>query len=88
MKKTEKTFWNKEIETMSGEAMRELQTARLKKQLRYNFSKSLFYREKFGEAGLHPDDIKCLEDLQNLPLTTKDDLRRIQQGSIATLGHP
>ena len=34
------------------------------------------YRRKFDQAGVSPQDIRSLEDLQKLPFTTADDLRR------------
>jgi phenylacetate-CoA ligase len=34
-----------------------------------------FYRRKFDEAGVTPDDVRTLEDLRRLPFTTKQDLR-------------
>jgi len=34
-----------------------------------------FYRERLGRAGLEPQDISSLEDLQRLPLTTAEDLK-------------
>ncbi len=34
-----------------------------------------FYRERFEEAGVTPDDIKEAKDLAKLPLLTKDELR-------------
>ena len=36
---------------------------------------SPFYRRSFDAAGVHPDDIKSLDDLAKLPFTTKIDLR-------------
>lgn len=33
------------------------------------------YRKKFEAAGVHPDDIRSLDDLRRLPFTTADDLR-------------
>ena len=33
------------------------------------------YRQKFEAAGVHPDDIRSLDDLRRLPFTTADDLR-------------
>ncbi len=33
------------------------------------------YTRKFDEAGVHPDDIRSLDDVAKLPFTTKDDLR-------------
>lgn len=35
-----------------------------------------FYRRKLDEAGVHPDDIKTLDDIRHLPFTQADDLRR------------
>lgn len=34
-----------------------------------------FYRNKFQEKGLMPEDVRSLDDLQQLPFTTKVDLR-------------
>jgi len=36
---------------------------------------SAFYRRKLEQAGVTPDDIRSLADLQRLPFTTADDLR-------------
>jgi phenylacetate-CoA ligase len=36
---------------------------------------SEFYRERFKELGITPDDIRTLDDVKKLPFTTKDDLR-------------
>ena len=33
------------------------------------------YRERMDAAGVKPEDIKTLKDLEKLPFTTKDDLR-------------
>ena len=34
-----------------------------------------FYRRAFDEAGVHPDDLKSLDDLARFPFTMKSDLR-------------
>ena len=34
-----------------------------------------FYRKRFEEAGIKPEDIKSLDDLRKIPFTTKQDLR-------------
>jgi len=80
--------WNAKIETMAKNEMANLQLARLKKQLQYNYKNSFFYRKKFGEAGIKPEEIRSINDLQEIPLTTKDDLRKIQEESIEKFGHP
>ena len=36
---------------------------------------SPFYKRRFEEAGLRPEDIRSLDDLQKIPFTTKQDLR-------------
>jgi phenylacetate-CoA ligase len=82
-------FWNEDVETLSPQEMEALQWKRLKKQLRYNFDHSIYYREeKFQKAGLTPDDIQTFEDFQKIPLLTKDEHRQIQADSILQFGHP
>lgn len=81
-------FWNEKIEAMSEEELRDLQWKRLKKQLKYDYENSIYYREKFRKIGLTPRDIRSFEDFQQLPLMTKDEHRRIQQESIERFGHP
>ena len=81
-------FWNPEIETKDRKEMRTLQMTKLKRQLRYNYRRSLFYRSKFEEAGLVPDDVQSLDDFRRIALTTKDDLRTTQEESIEKFGHP
>ena len=43
--------------------------------MRHAYENVPLYREKFDAAGVHPDDIKTLTDVQKLPFTTKEDLR-------------
>ncbi len=38
-------------------------------------AKSPWYRDRFDEKGVSPDDISSLDDVKRLPLTNKDDLR-------------
>ncbi|RLF08989.1 MAG: phenylacetate--CoA ligase family protein, partial [Thermoprotei archaeon] len=73
---SEPKYWEPSIETMSLEEMRKLQLTRLKAQLKYVYERSPFYRKKFDEAGVKPDDLKTLEDLKKFPFTTKMDLRQ------------
>ena len=66
---------NPAIECMSREEMRKLQTERLKKTVKTCYEKVPFYRKKFDEMGLKPEDIQSLDDITKLPFTTKYDLR-------------
>jgi len=51
------------------------QLARLQWTVRHAYEGSSFYRARLDEAGIGPDDIHDLTDLQRLPLTTGEDLR-------------
>ncbi|MDR2090127.1 MAG: phenylacetate--CoA ligase [Clostridiales bacterium] len=68
-------IYNKLAETMTRREMRELQTDRLKKTVRYAYNNSPFYRAKFDAAGVKPSDVKTLKDIEKIPFTVKSDLR-------------
>lgn len=63
------------IEKASIDELRHLQIQRLKHTLQHVYQHSSVYKQKFDEAGVHPDDFKSLEDLAKFPFTTKQDLR-------------
>jgi phenylacetate-CoA ligase len=52
-----------------------LQLKRLQATLRHAYGNNPNYRRKFDAAGVHPDDLRSLDDLQLFPFTTKEDLR-------------
>ena len=68
-------IWNKEMECMSREEMKKLQSERLVKLVRYVYDNVEFYRKRMDEHGVKPEDIKGIDDITKLPYTTKDDLR-------------
>ncbi|MEA1924767.1 MAG: phenylacetate--CoA ligase [Candidatus Altiarchaeota archaeon] len=68
-------YWNKKAETLKPDKLIELQGKRLKQITKYVYRNSGFYREKFRELGLKPDDVRGVDDLGRLPLTKKTDLR-------------
>jgi phenylacetate-CoA ligase len=47
----------------------------LKRIVKYVHDRSAFYRGRFDEHGLQPSDIGSVDQIQELPFTTKDDLR-------------
>jgi phenylacetate-CoA ligase len=67
-------FFNPELETLNREQIEELQIERLKNTIQHCLH-SAFYKQRFKEAGLEPEDIKTLDDLRKIPFTTKQDLR-------------
>lgn len=62
-------------ETLSRDEFRGLQLERLQNTVQRVYDNVAFYRERFQEMGISPEDIKSLEDLQKLPFTVKDDFR-------------
>jgi phenylacetate-CoA ligase len=63
------------IEKASLDELRALQLQRLKWSLQHAYDNVPHYRKKFDAAGVHPADLKALEDLKRFPFTTKADLR-------------
>lgn len=68
-------MWNPEIETMPRPELEKIQNANLRKTVARAYQNIPFYRKKFDEAGIKPEDIKSVRDLIKLPFTTKQDLR-------------
>ncbi len=68
-------IWDRKVETLQREEMRDLQFRRLKKAVQHAWENSTLYREKFEALGLKPKHIQSLEDLRLIPFTVKDDLR-------------
>ncbi|PKN35374.1 MAG: phenylacetate--CoA ligase [Deltaproteobacteria bacterium HGW-Deltaproteobacteria-19] len=67
-------YWEKELETMNREQLATLQLERLQETTR-RAVQSYYYGKAFTDAGLHPKDIRTLDDIRRIPFTTKDDLR-------------
>jgi len=67
--------FNSKMETMPRKKIKELQLERLKKTVKLVYENVPFYTKKFKELKITPNDIKTLNDVHKLPLTTKDDLR-------------
>lgn len=68
-------IWNPDVETLPRPRLEELQSKRLARLAEYCYKQVPLYRAKFDEAGLSPQDIRSVADLEKLPFTTKDDLR-------------
>jgi phenylacetate-CoA ligase len=64
------------IEKASIDELRALQLARLKSALHTCYERVPHYRREFDAAGVHPSDLKQLDDLARFPFTSKDDLRQ------------
>ncbi|MCQ2374671.1 MAG: phenylacetate--CoA ligase [Salinivirgaceae bacterium] len=67
-------YLHPEFETLDREQIEALQVKRLQDTVRHCMN-SEFYKTKFNELGISPEDIKSTADIRKLPFTTKQDLR-------------
>lgn len=68
-------IWNEEAECMQHDKREELQLKRLQEVVKRAYEDVPYYKKRLDEAGVKPEDIQSLEDIQKLPFTTKEDLR-------------
>lgn len=68
-------MYNQKIEAMPLSELRALQNARLSALVHNVYNNVPFYKSQFDKIGLHPEDIKTIEDLPKIPFTKKSDLR-------------
>ena len=64
------------IEIASIDEIKALQLNRLQWSVNHAYNKVAFYKNKYDEIGIHPSDLKHLEDIKLFPFTTKEDLRQ------------
>ena len=78
-------FWNREIETMSRDALEALQLKGLQKTLRRVWACD-WWRDLLHKRGMSdPQDVKSLDDLRNLPFLTKEDFREAYPLKMSTV---
>lgn len=65
-----------EIETKSTSEIKQYQESRLPKTMQYLSDYSRYYQNLFQENKIDISKIKHLEDLQHIPVTTKDNLQK------------
>lgn len=68
-------MFSPEIEKIDRKELRQMQLERLKHIVRYAYENVPMYRKRFDSIGLKPEHIRTLKDIENIPYTTKDDLR-------------
>jgi len=67
-------IWNL-AESAPREEIEATQLMRLKETARRVYAINPFYKAKFDELGITPEDIRSIDDLRKLPFTKKQDLR-------------
>jgi phenylacetate-CoA ligase len=76
-------YFNEAMETMTRAEIEALQLKRLQATVNHCMQ-SPFYKKRFEEIGLEPEDIKTLADIRKIPFTTKQDLRDTYPFGIAS----
>ena len=61
---------------VNKEKLEEYQNKHLRAVVKHAYTSVPFYHDKFRKAGILPDDIRNMGDLEKLPVTTKDELRK------------
>ena len=73
-------FWSKELETMDPEEREQkVILPKLQSQLKYAYERSPLYNRKWDKAGIKPEDIRSLEDFEQIPFLTKEEIRQDQR---------
>ncbi len=67
-------FWH-DIEGVPWQQVARIQEEKLQKQMEYLWARSPFYQRKLSAAGLRPGQVRSISDLQDIPLTMKQELR-------------
>src|SRR5687768_14344488 len=65
-------YWNPKTETLPREELRALQGVRLRALVERAWRDSPFHRRQLQAAGVAPERVRGLDDLERLPFTTRD----------------
>lgn len=66
------------------EVIRARQLAALQAQLKHAYETVPYYRAAWKQAGVHPEDVKSLADLEAFPILTKADIRRHERALVSS----
>jgi phenylacetate-CoA ligase len=67
-------YWSTRLDTAPFEQLRGIQAEKLRLAVEYAYTCIPFYRRRFKAIGLEPGDIRGLDDLERIPITTKQDM--------------
>lgn len=71
-------YWDERLETQPRQDWDALKLALLQAHLKHAYEHSPYYRQSFEAAGVHPDQVKNLDDIRRFPFITKQVLRERQ----------
>lgn len=66
------------VESLPLERIREIQWERFQNLIRFAYERSAFYRRRWDEAGVRPEDIRTWDDIRHIPIVDKYDFGRDQ----------
>jgi phenylacetate-CoA ligase len=69
-------YWSPGLERAPRERLAEIQARKLRAAVRFASARIPMYRRSFAAVGLEPGDIRSLDDLARIPITTKQDMAR------------
>jgi len=72
-------YYDRGLETLAPADRAAYQAAELQKIVRHAYENAPAIREKFDNSRIQPDDIKSVQDLEQLPITHKHELAALQQ---------
>lgn len=71
------------LQRLTNVELKTFQDKSLRKIVNYAYQVPL-YRDKYKEAGIHPRDIKGIDDIGKLPFITKEDIRKYSPHNIVS----
>lgn len=71
-------YWFQDLETMDPREREKLIVQKIRAQMAWAYERSPFYRKKWDKAGIRPEKIRTLEDFQEVPFLTKEEIRKDQ----------
>jgi len=76
----------KRLQNPSLDAINRYRDKSFRKIVKYAYTVPL-YHDKYKKAGIHPSDIKGIEDIKKLPMISKDDLRNYFPNGLAPVNY-
>ena len=71
-------YYDPEIECMPREELEAMQLERLQKMIKFAYENAPYYKRTFDEAGVKPEDVKTLKDIERFPFIDKKTERDTQ----------
>lgn len=78
---SEDKYWDPRLETQSRADWNALKLNLLREHLQHAYAHSAYYRQSFDAAGVHPDQVKTLDDIRRFPFINKQVVRGRQEAA-------